>query len=284
MKGLKRFIEMFFNNKNVVNTKDVKFIFVLLVLIINVSLVSIPNFVGKMQGVKSISNIKGIEAVFDDLYEMELDCHIDREAMLSCNNFTEFTTSDYLIRYDETPDLESIKESTVYFSDEYVAIVYVDEAEMAFGLSGNYSKLIDFDFEVIKTNDYGNLTKSEYYTDTTDVFLSNIYYSQIGNDFLLIYLSQMSQILIYTLILSGMFMFVNLGTTTVNLKFRDSVKIVVFAMSGPAFITALLGIFISAWSSILFLIVYAMRLMFLYYGINPKPLKNDTNVSKMAEK
>ena len=270
MEKLKSLVKMLFNNKELLKSKEISLFIIVLLLFINVSLISVPNFVGKIDGVSSISNIEGIEEVFTELYDLELDCSVDENYLLTCSNFVEFTINDYLIRYDDIIDLETVDESTVYFSEEYVAVVYVDQEDLAYGISGTYSKLAYFDFSEILTSDYEGLTKQEYYEDVTDIFLSNVYYSSLEDDFTLIYLSQFAQIFIYVFILSGMFMLVNLGSDTVNLKFKDSLKLVVTSMTGPALISAILGIFILAWANILFLLVYGLRLMFVYYMVNPR--------------
>lgn len=270
---LKSFFKMLFNNKEILKSKDFNIFVILLIFFINVSLVSVPNFYGKIDGVNSISNIVGIEEVLVELYDMELDCSVDNNSELTCNNFTDFVIADYNIIYSDVIDLTDIDSSTLYFSKEYITIIYVDQDDLAYLISGNYSKLNGFSFNEIKSSDYGELTKSEYYEDISDIFLTNIYFSNLEDDFALIYVSQFAQILIYTLILSGMFMLVNLGGSEINLRYNDSLKLVVVSMTGPALVSAILGIFIIAWASILFLLVYGLRLMLLYYLVNPKAIQ-----------
>lgn len=270
MGKIKSIFKMLFNNEELMKSKEISLFIVAIILLINVSLISVPNFVGKVDGVSSISNIEGIEEVFTELYDIELDCSIDENSIMECSNFVDFTINDYLIRYDNIIDLETVDESTVYFSEEYLTIVYVDEDDLAYGISGNFSKLNNFSFSEILTSDYEELTKDEYYEEVTDIFLTNIYFSTLEDDFTLIYLSQFAQIFIYILVLAGMFMLVNLGSDILNLKFKDSIKLVVLSMTGPAFISAILGLFIIAWANILFLLIYGLRLMFVYYMINPR--------------
>jgi len=74
--------------------------------------------------------------------------------------------------------------------------------------------------------------------------------------------------LIYLVIVSIMFMILNYRVKVKKITYSAGVKIIIAAMTGPAIATAVFGVFITAWASIGFIILFAIRILFLYYTLN----------------
>jgi len=223
MKNMKQTIQMLWSNSALMNANKIHWLLVALLFFINVSLISIPNYFGLLDGIESI---------------------------------------------DDVVDTTGIEESTIFLGSKQVAIVYIDETDIAYMVSGDYRLLAGFDFAGVKTAEHDFDTQPEYYAYVSDTVLSNIYFSFIGDQIFIIFASQFSQMLIYLFVVSVMFMILNYRVKIKKISYAAGVKIIIAAMTGPAIVTAVFGVFITAWASIGFIILFAIRILFLYYSIN----------------
>lgn len=264
---MKSFVKMFVSNKEVLKARHVKGWIIVLLFIVNVSLISVPNFVGKMQSIDIIDNLVGVEEAFNAIYDAELDCKVV-DLKMECNGTYPDSFGDYNFIYAPEMNADSITESTIYFAEKSIAVIYVDDAEIATVISGDYSLLNGFDFSIVKTNEYGDLTQSEFYESTNDHVLTGIYYSTLSAQFSMIYLSQFLQILIYLIVVATIFLLMNFKANEKKLSFYNANKIIVASMTGPALLVAIMGVFFTGFASVLFFIIFAVRVMFLYYRMN----------------
>jgi CheY-like chemotaxis protein len=83
-----------------------------------------------------------------------------------------------------------------------------------------------------------------------------------------VYLSQWFQTLIFVISISLMMMILNLHEKKKKISLAYSLKMVTMNLIGPAFVSALLGLISPGWASVIFLILYAFRSMFLYYYLH----------------
>lgn len=268
MKNMKQTIQMLWSNSALMNANKIHWLLVALLFFINVSLISIPNYFGLLDGIESIDDVVGIEESLAAIYDSELPCSIDEEFSLSCGEVTQTQFAGYQLVVTDVVDTTGIEESTIFLGSKQVAIVYIDETDIAYMVSGDYRLLAGFDFASVKTAEHDFDTQPEYYAYVSDTVLSNIYFSFIGDQIFIIFASQFSQMLIYLFVVSVMFMILNYRVKIKKISYAAGVKIIIAAMTGPAIVTAVFGVFITAWASIGFIILFAIRILFLYYSIN----------------
>ncbi|MBU1145388.1 MAG: hypothetical protein KJ971_05995 [Firmicutes bacterium] len=268
MDKTKLLFRMLFDNNALLKANLYHIILVVIIFFINISLICIPNYFGMMDGVQSIGYLEGINEAFTEMYDEELSCSINSESVLSCEEPYSSQFGDYQFIFQEVIDTTDVSQSTIFFGQDYIYIVYIDEENLVYDLSGDYKLLNEFDFSEIMGSDYGDKTKAEFYEYVTDVFLTNTYNSSIGDRIFTVYTTQFSQTLIYLMIVSIMFMIINYRAKFKKISYLSVIKILVLSMTGPALLTAVLGVFITAWASIMFVIMFAIRLMFVYYKVN----------------
>lgn len=264
---MKSFGLMFFSNKEVLKSTKFNIFIILLLFFINVSLISTPNFLGKMESVGSISELSNIEEVFIELYKDELNCYVENYEM-TCDLPTPINYVGYEIKYEEIIDLSSIESSTVFFSKEHMAVVFVDENELTYPLVGNYKLLEGLDFSTVSTEDTEGLTREEHYQKTTDNILSAVYYSTLDQQLLTIYMMQFIQTLIYVMVVTGLFMLMNFKAKVKKVTYKNALKIIITAMVGPALLVAIIALYSPGIASLFFFIIIAIRAMLIYYKMN----------------
>lgn len=264
---MKSFARMLFSNKEVVHARKFKLIVIVLLFLINVSLISVPNFMGKMESINSINHLELIEEAFTEIYENELDCLVENSEM-NCNIAEGLNYQGYDVLYTDVFDLDDITESVIYFSKTQVAIIFIDEDDLAYQLVGDYSLLEGQDFSTVLTEDTDGLTREEYFLQATDNILSGIYYSTLDEHMSLIYIGQFMQSIIYVFVVSSMFMLMNFKAKVKKLTYLNSYKIVITSMTGPALLVAIVALFSPGFASLLFFILYAIRAMLIYYRMN----------------
>lgn len=265
-------IKGLFSNKEVLKAPSLSLVLVIIVFFINVSLVSVPNFYAIFSNVDQIGNFDGIHEAFEDIYEAELNCIVDDNARLACdedNNTFPDTVGDYSFLVVNDIDTDTIDETSIIMGEEFFAAFYIDDDGSDYFISGTYDLLTGFDFSEIKTNAFAEANNpSLYYESVTDSFLTNVYYSQLGDQLFAVYTSQFAQMLLYVVIVSIMFMALNFRVEVKKLSYLEALKIVVISILGPAFLTAILGVFFTVWASMLFVFVYAIRIMVIYVRLN----------------
>lgn len=257
---MKSFVKMFFSNDEVLKARKFNIFVIILLFFINVSLISVPNFMGRMESVNTIDHLYLIEEAFSDLYDLELDCQIENQEM-NCDIEDNINVQGYDVIYSEEYNLDGIDSSVIYFSKTEVAIIYVDETDTAYNLLGNYRLLDGLDFSTISSEDAED-------EEVTDNILSAIYFSTLDQYMSLIYVGQFIQTFIYISVVSSMFMLMNFKAKVKKLKYINSLKIIISSMTGPALLVALVALIEPGIASLLFFIIYAIRAMLIYYKMN----------------
>ena len=274
MEKLKLSIKMLWSNASLIEARKIPLWIIVIIFVINVSLVSVPNYFGLLQGIRTISDLEQIEETFELMYEMELPCVVNVESQMVCDSITDIQVGEYRIVVQNVINAQGTNESTIFFGRNQFAIVYVAKAQdetqqdVAYILSGDYRLLAGFDFSKAKTAEHSFEQRSQYYEYATDIFLTNIYYSGLGDQTFMIFASQFSQMIIYLIVISILFMLLNYRTKFRKVTYLAATKIIILSMVGPALLTAVLGVFITAWASMLFILLYGVRIMFVYYRIN----------------
>ncbi len=267
MSKIKLFFRMLFDNNALLKSNQFPLILVLLLFFVNVSLISVPNFYGLADSVRIINHMDGIYETLEEMYVEEMPCRVT-EAMMVCNEDTlEDQYGNYKIQYGGELDTDIVEESMIYLGENYMAIIYVDASDTAYIMSGDYALLETFDFTNIYPNE-SEMSDADYTEYVSDLFLQNIYYSNIGEQIYIVYTTQFAQTAIYVMILSIMLLILNYKAAIKKISYTASVKMVIVAMTGPALLTALLGGFILGYAGLVFIIAYGLRMMFMYYKIN----------------
>ncbi len=265
--NLKQNIKGLWDNKQIIHAKDLHFGWIIVLFIITVILISIPNYFGLLNGLRDIDHLEGLESAFQAMYDQPIPCHVTEDAVMRCDELhINNRYGEYQFIYQETVDTSDISISTIYMGETTFAMVYINESDQAYLVSGNYQLLRMFDFETINSNATGDLIT--YQQSVTDIFISSIYNSTINEKIVLIFITQFSQALIYMVILTFMIMIVNFRSKFHKITFMAANKIVMASMLGPALLSAIVGIFLTGWGSVLFTILFAIRMMFVYYQIH----------------
>lgn len=267
MSKIKLFFRMLFDNNALLKSNQFHLILVLLLFFVNVSLISVPNFYGLADSVRIINHMDGIYETLEEMYVEEMPCRVT-EAKMVCNEDTlEDQYGNYKIQYGGELDTDIVEESMIYLGENYMAIIYVDASDTAYIMSGDYALLETYDFTNIYPNE-SEMSDADYTEYVSDLFLQNIYYSNIGEQIYIVYTTQFAQTAIYVMILSIMLLILNYKAAIKKISYTASVKMVIVAMTGPALLTALLGGFILGYAGLVFIIAYGLRMMFMYYKIN----------------
>lgn len=265
--NLKEDIKGLWDNKVILKANKIHFAVIVLMFFITVILVSIPNYYGLLNGLKDIDQLEGLEQSFIEMYDEKISCWIDQDAQMTCEvDMLQHSYGSYEVIYQNELDTDGIVESSIIFGRENFAAIYVNPDDQAFIVTGNYQLLKEFDFR--KVNDQMSGDKLEYQTNITDIFISNIYKSTMPDKIVLIFSTQFTQLLIYLVIITFMLMIVNFRSKKQKIGYMTATKIVIASMLGPALLSAILGVFIAGWASIIFTLLYAIRIMFIYYQIH----------------
>lgn len=282
------FIKMFYDNKTLLRAWKAGVLLTALVLFINVSLVSAPNYVGYMNGVDSINQLHGVDEAFEGMYEDRLDCKVE-DTKMQCEGLDQARTyGDYTVRFTDSYDLQAEDESSIILTPDQAAIVYHDDGRTV--VEGDYSLLSDFDFSTVKSDAEDAESVEGFYEDNTNFFLKNLYYSELEETVGMVYTVQFGQTLMYVIFVSLMIMTVNFKASIKKITYNASLRITIFAMTGPALLSAVLGLWISSWAYMLFTVLYLARIIVLFYQINrsdytigtdepPEPEPDDPGVS-----
>ena len=266
--NIKEHIKLLWDNQTLIKAVKLNLIFVLILLLINVSLISIPNYYGVLNGIRSIEYLEDIDETFKLFYEQEIPCQVDQSYTFNCEETIDGVYGSYQVLYQDEISTANITESTIIFGSNNMFIVYIDQEDMVYELAGDYRLLEAFDFTEIKAQTHTFETQDAHYENVTDIFLSNIYFSSVGERVFLIFSTQFAQISLYVVFISIMFMILNYRSKTPKISYLAAVKITILAMLGPALLSAIVGVFLNIWGSILFTLLYAIRMMFIYYAVH----------------
>ncbi|XMB86945.1 hypothetical protein RJG79_03885 [Mycoplasmatota bacterium WC44] len=247
---------MLFSNKEILKGNKVPLGIIFFIFIINVLLLSAPLFNARatVNADQLIDRFPGLEEAFEEIYDLNIPCEFTKEGP-DCDKLTK-NLSDYQLVILE----EATSDKTIEFQEDYVLIKYKD-TDQEVSLVGSYYFLDSINLQ--------NITKDKYY-ETTETIVYAIASSTIGNDFFLIFMGQFIQILIYFLAISALLNVANYKQRQKKISYLASVKITILAMMGPALLSALIGFFFMSFSTLVFMTVYSLRMMYIYFKILAK--------------
>jgi len=267
---LTTFIKMFYSNKTLLRARKASFFTAFLLLVVNAMLVTVPTVAGLVQGLERGEEFDDIHAAFREAYVDRLDCRIaDRE--LTCDDLQKTTYGAYaFIHVEDVPEtLEDIEESSVILGRRHAVIIHVDETDGSQRiLQGSYTLHGDLDFSRVQEGAVEADDERVYQDTVTDFFLDNLYYANIAEGMLFLYPAQFFQTALYVLLVSPFFLITNFRAPVRKIDYATALKITIFAMTGPALLAAVLGWPLAGWASLMFTIVYLLRIIAVYYRVN----------------
>jgi len=267
---LTTFIKMFYSNKTLLRARKASFFPAFLLLIVNAMLVTIPTVAGLVQGLERGDDFDDLHHAFREAYRDRLDCRIE-ERELTCTELTRTRYGAYdFIHVEDMPEtLEDIDESSVILGPSYAAIIQVDETDDSRKiLRGSYTLHGDLDFSRVQEGAEEAEDDQVYQDTVTDFFLDNLYYANIAEGMLFLYPAQFFQTAVYVLLVSPFFLITNYRSPVKKIDFATALKLTIFAMTGPALLAAVLGWPLAGWASLMFTIVYLLRIIAVYYRVN----------------
>ncbi len=256
-----------YSNTDLLKLTKIPLLLLALMLFVNVSLVSAPNFMGYMEGVEATQDLEGIDVAFTEMYETNLDCRVSEESEMLCEGDMQAMYGEYHFEYADTLDVSEIDESTIIFTPDEAAVIY--QGDHTAVVSGNYSLLQGFDFSTIEdtATDSENIV-GEFYKNNTSFFLENLYYSDMSQQIGIVYTVQFAQTFIYVIVVSLLIQMVNFRASIKKITYQAALRITILAMTGPALLSAILGFWIPGWAYLVFTMVYLIRIIVVYYSIN----------------
>jgi maltodextrin utilization protein YvdJ len=263
---IKTFGKAFYDNSALFKLTKIPLFLLALMLFVNVSLVSAPNFIGYMEGISVVDSLDGIDEAFVEMYESELECKVNDANQMECNGTPQSMYGDYHFRFQNTLDVSGINESTIIFTPDKAVIIYQGNSTAV--LDGDYSLMQGFDFSTVKDESQNLQSMDAFYQDNTDFFLEYLYYSDLGQNIGIVYAVQFAQTFLYVVIVSLLIQMVNFKASIKKVTYQAALRITILAMTGPALLAALLGLWFAGWAYLIFTLIYLIRIIVIYYSIN----------------
>lgn len=264
-------IKALWANRELVALKNTPYRWMVGVFFMSIFLIAFPHYAGVNQGVQTIHEFVNIEPAFQSLYNERFPCAITEEAKLMCSEPSTITEAgDYQVVVAEDFNLSTTTQSTLYFGETRLGVVYVND-DTAFILEGDYRLLPGFNFQTINEEVDGVLVEGQ--NEATDRFLTAIYFSTVDEKIITIFVTQLFQTLIFVMVLTLVMLLLNLDSTRNKLTIKQANTMMIAGMVGPALITAVIGLIYPALGSIAFPFVYGFRMLFVYYFLRKNQVK-----------
>ncbi len=261
------FVKSFYRNDLLLKAYKLGGGLTFVLLIINIMLVSVPPVLGSLTNTADYEDFPAINEAFATLYDKEIDCVLE-DSQMQCETEGPIEAGEYTFEYvDSIPQASQFDSSKIYFTPNDTAIVHVDgEAQTI--LSANYATQMDLDFSEVaqRASDSGDV--SQHYNTQTENFINNLYFSSVGSTMMVVYPAQFAQMGTYIVLVGLMLMITNYKAKFKKITVPSAMKITIAAMTGPALLTAILGLVAAQWSFLIFTIVYLVRIIAVYYRIN----------------
>lgn len=236
------FGKIIYSNKKILEHKHVSMVLILLLFIINISLVTSPLFVARAQIEPEtvIERFDGLEEAFEEIYAADQDCLIT--ANMTCDLPSEANGYEVVLTGEPTT------EKYIWFAEEMVI-------KEEYIISGTYDFLQGI-----------SLNPDDEYENTKAIIYS-MSASTLGRDYYFLYVGQFIQNILYLIAISLLIMVANYKQVKRRVKYPEAIKITVMGMLGPAIASALIGLFLPQFSTLIFMTIYSLRMMYIYFQI-----------------
>ncbi len=279
------FFKMLYNHNLVLRAYKAPFIIVIILFLVNIAMIAAPGIFAHLQNTHMPDSLDDVDTAFVELYKDEIDCRIE-DNRLDCDASYDTYYGDYRFYTTEgLPNVEDIDESAIILGESQAAAVFIEnrgeEDEIFRAVGGDYRLLDEFDFSDIRERAEASEDKDAYYEETTNMFLMNLMYADIGQNMLMNYMLQGAQMLLYIVFISALYLLTNFRARIKKVNYTSAFKMAVFAMTGPALVTAVFSLItfladsaLTTWATLFFTMLYLIRVILVYNRINEseKPL------------
>ncbi len=270
------FPKTLYSNDELLKTNQWSIIKMIFIFIINVSLICAPFFMSrtKTKPIDVLGYMPNIDLAFKDLYQLELSCDITNMELVcdtSNNTVVPLTGYDLYILPEDLQTIDDTK-SRIVMTDFHIGLYFVDSEDEKnnYSLESSYRLLEGMDFSKINPVDLDLeiLEEEVFYEYITETILLAVLNGNLPSDLATIYLAQLVQTALYVFIMSFMLMAANLRRQVKKIYYSSSLKYTVFAITGPALIACIIGLFSTMLGTIVWSAIYAVRIILLYTKIN----------------
>jgi len=262
------FVKMLYDHKLVLKAYKAPLMLTLLLLFANIMLVGAPAFFGLLDGADRPEDLQDVHAAFVELYEDDVDCRIEEYEMVCAEDYDKTYGAYRFLYVESVPDAGEIETSTIYFTPGGSTVVQVEEdndLKTLTAVGGNYLLIGNLDFTRVESQAEERDDKESFYNSFTDNYLQNLYFADTMQSVVTLYSAQFFQVILYAMFVAAMYLLLNYRAPEKRITFASAFKLTVFAMTGPALLSAMLGYFIYGWANLLFIILYLIRVVVVYY-------------------
>lgn len=265
---LKEFSDILISNKAIIRHRKIRWYKTAVLFLFLAFIVSVPFFVGKFSttGAELLLNFEGFHEDFYELIQTQ-NCEFT-SGYFSCDIENQVVEGDtykiHLLPGIEVKDTENV---IVFYDDSF--FISKSDTNYQYGL---YT-FGDISFEELREN------FTTYQIDPKEwsgLFLRNMALSNLSFELTIIYLGLLVQYAVYILVVSMFMMFINTKQTGQRWKYGEVLNMLVLAMFSPALLMAFLSLFMAGTASIVFPIIYVVRIVFLYGTMMRTPIESLT--------
>jgi hypothetical protein len=262
----KEFSDVLISNKAVIKHRRIRWYKTLIIFLFSAFIVFIPFFVGKFgtTGEELLLNFEGFHEDFYELIQSQ-ECEF-KQGYFLCEQETSVIEGDsYKIFLLPDAEIKETENVIVFYSDSF--LISKTSTNYQYGLF----TFGDISFEELREN------FTTYQIDPKEwsgVFLRNMALSNLSFELVIIYLGLMVQYAIYILVVSMFMMFINTKQSGQRWKYGEVLTMLVLAMLSPALLMAFLSLFMAGTASIIFPIIFVVRIVFLYGTMMNTPIES----------
>jgi hypothetical protein len=262
----KEFSDILISNKAIIRHRKTRWYKTVILFFFLAFIVSVPFFVGKFSttGEELLLNYEGFHEDFYDLIQTQ-NCEF-KSGYFTCDVENQIIEGDtykvYLLPDSEIKDTENV-------------IIFYDDSFLISKTSTNYQYGLytfgDISFAELREN------FTTYQIDPKEwsgLYLRNMALSNLSFELIIIYMGLLVQYAVYILVVSMFMMFINTKQTGQRWKYGDILTMLVLSMFSPALLMAFLSLFMAGTASIVFPIIFVVRIVFLYGTMMKTPIES----------
>lgn len=259
MVPLREISDILISNQAVIKHRRIRWYKAIIIFLFSAFIVSVPFFVGKFATTGS-SLLLNFEGFHEDFYELiqTKSCEF-KQGYFWCDQQNQIiqgkTYTIYLLPQEEIKKTENV---VIFYRDSF--LISKTNTNYQYGL---YT-FGDVSFSELRKN------FSDYQIDPQEwsgVFLRNMALSNLSFELVIIYFGILVQYSVYILVVSLFMMLVNTKQKGNLWKYGEVLNMLVLAMFSPALLMAFLSLFMAGTASIVFPILYVVRIVFLYQAM-----------------
>jgi len=252
----REFVDVLISNKAVIKHRKLRWYKTIGLFLFLAFIVSIPFFIGKFSttGAGLLQNFEGFHEDFYDLIQSQ-DCEFKQGYFLCDQEDFVVEGKTYKIYVLPASEVKETENVIVFYKDSFV--VTKTSTNYQYGL---YT-FGDISFKQLREN------FTTYQIDPREwsgVYLRNMALSNLSFELVIIYFGLMVQYAVYISIVSLFMMFINTKQSGHRWKYGEVLTMLVLAMFSPALLMAFLSLFMAGTASIIFPIIFVVRIVFLY--------------------